>query len=142
MSINSAIKYDPNAVKSPDHRVLSILIGLAGHYGRQYCFPSQAKILELVKGQLGRRMSRRTLCRHLKAFTRDGHIARIRRHKNDGRGRMAMHSTMYIIRRRAMIWLARLRHASAMFVQHPYVRDWLAGDPGQKSPGYTGAGAG
>ena len=142
MSISNPIKFDPNAVKSPDHRVLSILLGLAGKYGKNHCWPSQQKILDLMRHNLGRYMSRRTLCRHLRAFARDGHIARIPRHKNDGRGRMVMRSTLYVIRRRAMVWLVRLRHASAQFMEHRYIKDWLAGNPARAARGYTAAGAG
>lgn len=121
--------HDPNAVRNPDYRVLSILAGLAASYGKTFCWPSQDKILQLLLEQLGRKMSRRTLCRHLKSFERDKHITRIRRHKCGSRGQLVMHSTLYALRKRCFVWLARQRHAAALFASHPLIKLWIDAVP-------------
>ena len=58
-----------NSVNRPDLQILTALSVCAGHYGKLYCYPSQDKILSWLARQ-GRRMSRRTLNRHLHALER------------------------------------------------------------------------
>lgn len=86
-------------------RLLAILTGLCAHVGKLYCFPSQEKILELLRKRYSVDMSRRSLNRHLGALARDFYIQRVRRHCQTrgatGR-RLVLHSTLYKLTGRAM----------------------------------------
>jgi len=97
-------------VVTPDLRVISILTGLADHFGREWCKPNQDKICELMKRFHGRIMSRRNLNRHLGALERDGWIERIRRHRRARDGSLELHSTCYRLKRRARNALAALHN--------------------------------
>ena len=95
-----------NTVRNPDIRIMETLAGLAGKYERSWCYPSQAKIVELLARFTGRRLSRRHLNRHLRALERDGMIRRIRRHVRDRSRGLLLRSTVYVLAGR---WLARVR---------------------------------
>ena len=95
-----------NTVRNPDIRIMETLAGLAGKFERTWCYPSQEKILQLLKRFTGRRLSRRHLNRHLHALVRDGLLRRIRRHVRERSGALRLRSTVYVIAGR---WLARVR---------------------------------
>ena len=95
-----------NTVRNPDIRIMETLAGLAGKFERTWCYPSQEKILELLKRFTGRRLSRRHLNRHLHALVRDGMLRRIRRHVRERSGALRLRSTVYVLAGR---WLARVR---------------------------------
>jgi DNA-binding transcriptional ArsR family regulator len=78
--------------------------GLAARYGRTWCYPTQETLRELVRRFTGRTMSRRTLCRHLRALVEQGYLHRIRRHYRDPRRGFVMRSTVY---EPALRWRAR-----------------------------------
>ena len=108
-----------NTVRHPDIRIMETLAGLAGHYARDWCYPSQEKILELLKRFTGRRLSRRHLNRHLRALVRDGLLRRIRRHVRARSGALRLRSTVYVLAGR---WLARVRqlvNAAARWAHSP-----------------------
>lgn len=98
-----------NLTQRPEFMLVSVISGLSGHHGKNYCYPSQEKILELL-AYLGRKMSRRTLNRHLNALVRDGWIKRVRRHRTGPSG-MEFHSSLYTLTRRAFRWLAGMGKA-------------------------------
>lgn len=102
-----------NSVNRPDLQILTALSVCAGHYGKLYCYPSQDKILSWLARQ-GRRMSRRTLNRHMRALERQGWIKRRRRHHNDKVRGFVFRSTLYELTRRSMRWLAGLVAAVGM----------------------------
>jgi len=52
-----------NTVRRPEFAILRVLVGLAANFKSHYCFPTQAKICELLWKFKHIRMSRRTLCR-------------------------------------------------------------------------------
>jgi hypothetical protein len=85
----------PDAVRNPDLRLCQLLAGLAVHYYKAWCFPSQLKILELFQRFFGVVMSRRTLNRHLAGLERDGRIFRQRRHEYHKKKGLVLHSTLY-----------------------------------------------
>jgi hypothetical protein len=89
-------------VQTPDLRILDTLTGLCAHQGRLYTKVSQGKILELCEKFTGRRLSVRTLSRHLGALVQDGYIRRQRRHDSAIDGRLILRATLYIIARRAV----------------------------------------
>lgn len=111
---------DPNAVANPDHRILYTLTGLAAHFGKGYCFPSQQKILALLAQRAHRSMSRRTLNRHLRALEARGLIVRRRRHERRRPHGFVLRSTLYSftamtyalmrhVARGSLLWLSRNR---------------------------------
>jgi hypothetical protein len=98
-----------NYTANPDFRIINLLFGLSAHFGKMWCTPSQAKIVELLGRFHGRHMTRSTLNRHLGGLVRDGWLQRLRRHRHEpGRG-FVMHSTCYTFTRRAIRCLAGLR---------------------------------
>lgn len=77
--------------------ILSIIQGLSKHYGKKYCYPSQKKVLELLKNRLGIKISIATLNRYLRVIEDKGLLRRIRRLKRDPLKGMIFQSTIYII---------------------------------------------
>ena len=109
-----------NTVRNPDIRIMETLAGLAGKYERTWCYPSQEKILELLRKFTGRALSRRHLNRHLRALERDGLIRRVRRHIRDKTRGLLLRSTVYVLAGR---WLARVRQlvvAAARWAVNPH----------------------
>lgn len=96
-------------VAAPDFRLVNLLFGLAAHHGKLWCYPSQDKLCQLLARFHGRRMSRRSVNRHLGALVRDGWLQRLRRHKRGEDGGFEMHSTLYTFTRRAVRCFASLR---------------------------------
>ncbi len=105
-------------VATPDMRILHVLARLCARYETLYCYPSGQTIVEMVWKFTGRRMSRRTLWRHTGALERDGWIGRQRRHETGERGELVLHSTLYVLTRRALTYL----RATISFVW-----DWSTG---------------
>ncbi|SRR6266508_1337552 len=89
-------------VSKPDLRILDTLTGLCAHQGRLYTKVRYAKIIELVERFTGRRLSARSLSRHLGALTRDGYIRRQRRHDTALNGELILRCTLYMLCRRAV----------------------------------------
>ena len=108
---------DTNTVRNPDARLCETLAGLAAHHWRTWCYPSQEKLRELLQRFTGRRMSRRTLNRHLAGLERDGHIRRIRRHVRDKRLGLILRSTVYVIAGRYLARVQRLVAAAARWAK-------------------------
>jgi hypothetical protein len=102
-----------NTVRNPDFRVMEVIAGLAGHYGKNHCYPTQEKLLELVQRFTGRVMSRRTLNRHLNALCTGQWLRRIRRHVRDKHRGFLLRSTCYVPMWRYSRRLAR--NAKAIF---------------------------
>lgn len=136
----------PNqATAKPDLSLVPTLAGLASHYGKRYCYPSQDKIIELHARRTNVRRSRRTLNRHLAGLAGQGWIKRTRRHtRAPGRG-FEFRSTLYTMTRRAYRWLATLAQAArdaigwgrvTLLSQHFPTRDNNSGHP----PANRGAG--
>lgn len=96
-----------NTVKHPDPRILGVITGLAAHYGKSHCQPTQATLLRLVEKFTGRTMSRRTLNRHLRTLENEQYIRRIRRHRRDPKRGFVMRSTCYVPMWRTCRRLAR-----------------------------------
>jgi DNA-binding transcriptional ArsR family regulator len=86
---------DDHCVRKGDTLICDLLAGLAAHYFRSWCFPSQKKICELFERMYHRKMSERTLNRHLNALERDHYIHRTRRIKSDPRKGTVYRSTLY-----------------------------------------------
>jgi hypothetical protein len=91
-------------VATPDMRILHVLMRMCSRSEMLYCWPSQQRILEWVHRFTGRAMSRRTLNRHLGALERDCWLRRQRRHETGELGDLVLHSSLYIMTRRACKW--------------------------------------
>src|SRR6266508_3494463 len=89
-------------VSKPDLRILDTLTGLCAHQGRLYTKVHYAKIIELVERFTGRRLSPRSLSRHLGALVRDGYIRRQRRHDTALTGELILRCSLYALCRRAV----------------------------------------
>ncbi len=77
--------------------ILSIIQGLSKYHGKKYCYPSQKKVLELLKNRLGIKISIATLNRYLRVIEDTGLLRRIRRLRRDDVKGMIFQSTIYII---------------------------------------------
>lgn len=106
-----------NAVAKPDLRVLDVLWQLAAHHGRQWCYPSQDTITALLRRFHARRMSRRTLNRHLRALVAGGYVERIRRHIRKSNGELLLRSTVYTLLPRARRAIVRTARAVAQLAR-------------------------
>ena len=89
-------------VATPDMRILHVLARLCARFEQLYCYPSHQTIRELAFRFTGRSISARSLCRHLGALERDGWITRRRRHERGRDGNLVLHSTLYVLRKRAI----------------------------------------
>lgn len=101
-------------VRHPDMRILSLLAGHSASFKKLWSYPNQETICKLFVRLYGRDMSRRSLNRHLGALERQGYVQRVRRHKRARSGVLELHSTLYMLRRRAIRMLALLRSAVAL----------------------------
>ena len=95
-----------NLTANPRIELVTLLGGLAGHFGKRYCYPSQATICRLYAERTGRTMARATLNRQLGGLVRDGWLRRTRRHRHEKDRGLVLHSTLYTFRRRALRLLA------------------------------------
>lgn len=96
-----------------DEAIVLIIGGLAKKFGKNYCFPSQEKLLYLLNRFYGVSICRRTLNYHLSRLTTGGYIHRKRRITKGRDGVLLFKSTLYFLCKQAMRWIARLRRLSA-----------------------------
>lgn len=78
-------------------KVLAIHKKLQEHYGKDYSFPSQKKVLELLKMWHGEIVSRATLCRCYKYLKNTRHMLYIQRTKRHPVHGLQHNSTLRII---------------------------------------------
>jgi len=90
-----------NYVKTPDLRALHVITRLCAYHSKLYCYPTYETLKELIEKFTGRRVSVRSLARHLGALERDGWLRRQRRHKTGPTGELQLHSTLYMMTKRA-----------------------------------------
>jgi len=88
--------------------VLPLLHGLGKSFGKDYCYPSQNKILELLNTRVGVDRCRRTLNYWLRALEDAGLLNRKRRNRHDGIRGMLFNSTMYFISLKGYLFLRKL----------------------------------
>jgi len=87
--------------------VLSLLFGLNKHFGKRYCFPSQLKLLGLLKERFPIQVSIATLNRWLRVMEDENYVRRQRRIRRDPVLGMVFQSTMYFITRKGYNLLNR-----------------------------------
>lgn len=88
--------------------ILAIVNGLSERYGKKYCYPSQVKLLELLGKRLGINMSIATINRHLRVSEEKGYLRRIRRIRRDKVLGTVFQSTIYIVKRKGYLLLAKV----------------------------------
>jgi len=89
-------------VRNPAFIILDMLARICARHEKLYCYPSHLTLVELIHKFSGRSMSTRTLCRHLGALERDGWLCRQPRHRQGPTGELELHSTLYMLTRRAV----------------------------------------
>jgi len=77
--------------------VLCTINGLNRKYGKNYCYPSQNKLLGLMKNFYDVTRSRATLNRWLRVLEDEGFIKRVRRHTKDKTRGYIFKSSLYSI---------------------------------------------
>ncbi len=97
--------------------ICQTIIYLSSKNGKKYCFPSQAKLLELLKTYYQVDISRRTLNRALKYLEGLGYFERRRRISKGADGRFHFKSTLYVIKKE----LFKMAHKFNMLISNmPY----------------------
>jgi len=109
---------------SLDEAIILLLGGLAGKFGKEYCFPSQEKMLSLLKDFFGIEICRRTLNYHLKRLETGKYIRRKRRISKGKDGKLVFKSTLYFLGKKAKKWVRKIgRFAGVVFRWFPVRRD-------------------
>ncbi len=103
-------------MESRREAILSSLFGVCVKHGKKYCYPSQAKIEQLLSEYHGFDISNRTLNRDLLSLEKDRFFERVQRTRRiQGCGKRFT-STLYKFRVKAYKWLAGLaKWASGVF---------------------------
>lgn len=96
------------ATAKADLTIVAIMADLATHYKKAYIFTSQDKLVELHARRTRRRMSRRSMNRHLKGLEQQGFFKRIRRHRHDRKHGFTFRSTLYVLTGRAFKFFAQV----------------------------------
>jgi len=87
--------------------ILKLLTYLIKKSSKLYCYPTQAKILEILRAQYSCNMSRRTLNRHLRKLEDTNYVKRIRRVSRGPDNRPRFASTLYFIKKKVFTWLKK-----------------------------------
>lgn len=87
--------------------ILGTLLKIMTKYGKDYCWPSQKKIIELLEKWRGIKISRATLNRWMRAIEDDKFLQRRRRIKRDKALGMVFKSTLYSITLKGLKQLTR-----------------------------------
>jgi hypothetical protein len=95
--------------------VLKTLLAVAKKFEKAYCYPSQARLLLLLRKYHKLRISRRTLNRYLRTLEGEHFFTRVRRHRQGKNGKMIFASTLYKLGGRAFNWIHDLGTMSASF---------------------------
>lgn len=88
--------------------ILEILLALMQKFGKNYCFPSQYKILELLKTHHGVTISRRALNYHLRDLEDAGLIDRKSRIRRGPRGELVFNSSLYFLKKLGYAFLNKI----------------------------------
>ena len=99
--------YTPR-ISRVSEKILEIFLYLCSQSGKDYCWPSQEKIIEILDQVHQISISRRTLNYHLRALEDHGFIRRIRRIKRGKNGQIEFHSTLYCLLDKARKLLKKL----------------------------------
>jgi hypothetical protein len=99
----------------PCHATWLALLNLAAHLEKRWVIVTQRVLLERIKGNSGRTMSRRTLNRRLLGLELHGLIRRVKRHqRNRHTGQLHLKATLYTFPKRAILWIKRIRRSATI----------------------------
>lgn len=93
--------------------VLIAFMRLLRFLDKPWAVVTHRKWLELIRHATGRRMSTRTLCRHLLWLEKNQVIARTQRHRRTRKG-FQPRATLYTFGLAAPLWINRIRDAGAV----------------------------
>jgi hypothetical protein len=105
-------------------QLLHALYAIAAKYGKSYCYPSQEKILELLKNHYDISISRRTLNRWLAFLEGEGYIFRTRRHSQGKDGQIHFQSTLYRFGKKALRLLKKIAYPLRKLLNSPVCHKW------------------
>lgn len=86
---------------------LQTIHALQNKYGKNYCFPSQKKIIDLLEKFHGVVIKRRQLNYILAYLEKEQFIDRKRRLKTSNQGKIIFNTTLYWLKKRAWIYLSK-----------------------------------
>ncbi len=95
-------------VEKPDFRILLVIARLCSRFGKTWLHPRQKRICELVEQFTGRKLSPRTLSRHVGALARDGWLKHRLRHYQGDDGEIVCRPSLYVLTTRTLRWLNNL----------------------------------
>jgi hypothetical protein len=113
-------------------QLLHALYAIAAKYGKSYCFPSQEKILELLKTHYDISISRRTLNRWLSYLEEGGYIFRTRRHSRGNDGLIHFQSTLYRFGKKALRLLKKIAYPIRKLLNLPVCHSWHNNDSSKR----------
>jgi hypothetical protein len=113
-------------------QLLHALYAIAAKYGKSYCFPSQEKILELLKVHYDISISRRTLNRWLAFLEGEGYIFRTCRHSRGKDGQIHFQSTLYRFGKKALRLLKKIAYPLRKLLNSPVCHRWHNNSPSQR----------
>jgi len=102
-------------VESQKESIVKTLFWVAKKYQKAYCYPSQKRMLSLLRKYHRLAISRRTLNRRLSELEAEGYFSRTRRHRQGPGGRILFNSTLYRLGGRAFNWLYGLGSLASHF---------------------------
>ena len=88
--------------------ILECVVGCAKAHKKGYCFPSQRKMVELIKKYQGVDVSERTVRRWVHWCSRHKYFDVVRRTRRVQHGGRWFTSNLYKLRRKAYAWVRRL----------------------------------
>lgn len=106
----------------PMSLILHILYFLSRKFRRKYSFPSQNKLLYILKRYYGTEICRRSLNYHLAYLEYHGYIKRLRRIKRGPTGGLVFQSSLYWLRKKGFGFITKL--ASTMSRAGLRVKKW------------------
>ena len=113
-------------------QLLHALYAIAAKYGKSYCYPSQEKILELLKTHYDISISRRTLNRWLAFLEGEGYIFRTRRHSRSKDGLIHFQSTLYRFGKKALRLLKKIAYPLRKLLNSPVCHSWHNNCPSKR----------
>ena len=118
---------------SSEQAVLTTMLSIGKKYKKGYCWPSQKRLLELLREYHKIVISRRELNRVLKGLEEGGYFERIRRHREGLGGRIVFASTLYRFRQKLFTWAYSLKKWASEIFSHYRVPNWAQYKPKPKS---------
>jgi hypothetical protein len=113
-------------------QLLHALYAIAAKYGKSYCYPSQEKLLELLKTHYDISISRRTLNRWLSFLEGEGYIFRTRRHSQGINGGVSFKSTLYRFSKKALRLLKKIAYPLRKLLNLPVCHEWHNNSPSKR----------